>query len=219
MVLIITCLVAYDMLSSEQNTNADSAPAHSLAASPSKSNDKPPKPAEPAVAASSGRLQWSTKALQTRRARWKKKQQRVKSEQKTASQKSQERDRVKQPRSSSENDEFRKEIRTAFAEVIPLLRECYEHALSDAPEIAGKLTVRYTLDGHPSVGGVVTEAIIDVSASDDIANEGAMVECVTQTTYTLELPSPPNGPMTVSYPLVFNAGETPDKASPPEKTP
>lgn len=97
-------------------------------------------------------------------------------------------------------------IRSAVQELKPLIRECYELALDQQPDLEGRLVVDFEIVGEPDVGGVVETSEID-EASD--LRHPALDECIRETMYTAELPAPEGGGrVTVRYPFNFsNAAE------------
>jgi len=100
----------------------------------------------------------------------------------------------------------REYIQGAIREIRPLLAECYELALSESPDLAGRLVVSFGIDGEPEVGGVVENS--RVSDESEIRHS-VLDECITETLYTLRLPAPEGGGhVEVTYPFVFsNSGE------------
>jgi RNA polymerase sigma factor (sigma-70 family) len=93
-------------------------------------------------------------------------------------------------------------IHDAIRDLTPVLRECYEHALENNPTLAGNLTVAFTIEGEPGVGGVVADSSI-VDAESDIS-DASMRECVAQTTYALEIDPPAGGgTIGVQYTMQF----------------
>ncbi|HNN94882.1 MAG TPA: sigma-70 family RNA polymerase sigma factor [Pseudomonadota bacterium] len=93
-------------------------------------------------------------------------------------------------------------IREQMTALLPLVKECYENALVDRPQLAGKLTVRFTIVGEPAVGGLVSESSIDTAAST-IFDEG-LRECIQETMYAARFPAPKEGgEVHVTYPFVL----------------
>ena len=72
-----------------------------------------------------------------------------------------------------------------------LLGECYDLARADAPGLAGKVALLYTISGEPDLGGLVSEIRFD-EAGTTIAHEG-MRECMRESLHALELEPPPAG--------------------------
>lgn len=93
-------------------------------------------------------------------------------------------------------------IRTATRELIPLLVECYDEALARDDKLAGTITVAFTIEGEPGVGGVIGQSQIDADASD--LADPAMRECIQETMYAIEIAPPPDGEtVQVRYPFKF----------------
>lgn len=91
-------------------------------------------------------------------------------------------------------------------DIFPLLRECYEEALSRRPKLGGKLILTFTIAGDPSVGGIVEEA--DFAEESSIQDE-EMRTCVRESLMTLTFEKPPEGGgyVTVRYPIEFSADD------------
>lgn len=93
-------------------------------------------------------------------------------------------------------------IRSQMQALLPLLKECYENALHDQPELVGKLVVSFTIVAEPDIGGLVTDSAIDAAAST--ITDAPMRECVRETLYGAQFPAPRNGgEVHVTYPFVF----------------
>ncbi len=83
-----------------------------------------------------------------------------------------------------------------------MVKECYERALRTQPALAGKLVVRYSIVGDPSVGGLVGESNIvgDKSTITDLD----LRECVQESMYAARFPPPTSGgEVQVEYPFTF----------------
>ncbi len=125
---------------------------------------------------------------------------------------------AEQPPSPKYMKYTRENIRAAMRELFPLLKECYENALLDAgTALEGKLVMRYTIAGEPSVGGIIEEAYIDEERSDKLQNNPSLAQCLTETIYTMEFEAPPEGgKVTVAYPIRFSRGDDDVDGAPPE---
>jgi RNA polymerase sigma factor (sigma-70 family) len=112
-------------------------------------------------------------------------------------------------------------IRTAMQDIIPLVEECYVNALVTDPALAGRVTVEFTIEGEPEVGGLVGSSEVvdsDIDAPD-------MLECMRETMYALELEPPAEGTVVkVRYPFELSnvprehsekSGEPAGKTAPP----
>ncbi len=82
-------------------------------------------------------------------------------------------------------------------------RLCYEAALRSKPRLAGKVVVRFGIDG---TGAVTTVA----DAGSDVGDP-AMITCVTRSFSNLSFPAPEGGTVTVVYPIHFEPGDPPKK--------
>lgn len=95
-------------------------------------------------------------------------------------------------------------IREQMMALVPLVRECYENALREQPQLAGTLVVSFTIVAEPEIGGLVTDSRIDSAAST--IHDAAMRECVQETMYGAQFPAPRNGgELQVSYPFDFKS--------------
>lgn len=105
-------------------------------------------------------------------------------------------------------------IRTQLREqMMPLMKECYEDALTRTPALAGKLAVSFTVVGAAAVGGVIEETTLDPTST---IRDPDLEECVRESFYTLQLPAPSgNGQMKVTFPLTFAAEAPTDAGTPP----
>lgn len=93
-------------------------------------------------------------------------------------------------------------IREQMVALLPLVKECYENALSDRPQLAGKLTVRFTIVAEPDVGGLVSDSTIDSTAST--IDDAGLRECVQETMYGARFPAPRDGgELRVTYPFIL----------------
>jgi RNA polymerase sigma factor (sigma-70 family) len=96
-------------------------------------------------------------------------------------------------------------IRERIAELVPLLKECYQNARRVRPDLGGKLVVNFTIVGEPGIGGLVSESSVDAEKST-ISDPG-MRECVQETLYAAQFrPPAAGGEVQVTYPFVFLSG-------------
>ena len=103
----------------------------------------------------------------------------------------------------ADDDPDRAYIRAAVQELLPMITECYTHALDRDPKAAGDLVVNFTIEGEPGVGGVVGDSAIDPEQST--LADPDMRECVQETMYGLEIDPPRNGTVHVTYPFHFSS--------------
>ncbi len=91
-------------------------------------------------------------------------------------------------------------------DLLPIAKECYESALEDQPKLGGTLTMKFSIVGDPSVGGVVDEA--DVDPASEVTHPD-LLECMRESMLSLSFPPPEGGgKVDVTYPFVF-ASEAP----------
>jgi hypothetical protein len=82
-------------------------------------------------------------------------------------------------------------IRSTLTEqLLPVMTECYESALADEPELAGKIVAEFTIVGAQDVGGVVEEAAIKAESTLD--NEFVR-ECMRESLLAVTFEPPPDG--------------------------
>jgi hypothetical protein len=77
-------------------------------------------------------------------------------------------------------------------------RMCYENGLRANPNLTGRVTARFVIGSSGSVSAVQ-------NGGSDLPDSG-VVSCVVQAFYGLSFPSPENGIVTVSYPILFSPG-------------
>lgn len=100
----------------------------------------------------------------------------------------------------------REYIRAQIATLLPMIKECYENALSGKPKFDGTMRVDFTITAAPGIGGLVTASTIDAAAST--ITDAAMKECVQETMYAAQFPAPDDGgELRVSYPFEFKASD------------
>ena len=90
-------------------------------------------------------------------------------------------------------------IQGAVNEVVPGIARCYEDALNELPDLAGKLVVAFEVEDVEGLGKV-TEAWIE----DDQLRDGPISDCVEDAMAALQFDPPAGGgKMRTTYPLVF----------------
>jgi hypothetical protein len=97
----------------------------------------------------------------------------------------------------------REYIRSAISEqLLPVAVECYESALADDPELAGKLVAEFTIVGAEEVGGIVEEATIN--AGESTLDNEFVRECLRESLMAVTFEPPPDGgQVQVTYPFEF----------------
>ncbi len=78
------------------------------------------------------------------------------------------------------------------------LRFCYEAGLAKNPNLEGRVAVRFVIDRAGSVS-------LASDAGSDLP-DAAVVSCVVRVVSGLTFPEPPDGIVTVTYPVVFSPG-------------
>jgi hypothetical protein len=77
-------------------------------------------------------------------------------------------------------------------------RSCYESGLRKNPNLTGRITTRFVIDRNGAVS-------LARNGGSDLPDSG-VVACVVAAFYGLSFPSPENGVVSVSYPIVFSVG-------------
>jgi hypothetical protein len=89
-------------------------------------------------------------------------------------------------------------------DLIPLAKECYDMALDDDEELAGRLVFQFRIVGEPELGGIVEDA--QPTPDSDITHPD-MVECMREAMMSMSFDPPENGgAVEVTYPFEFLPG-------------
>lgn len=88
-------------------------------------------------------------------------------------------------------------IRAVVERNIRGVKACYEKALTQQPDLQGKVVVKFTIGPE----GKITEFSIEESTMGNKEVEG----CILSRLRRWEFPKPDQGPVTVSYPFIFTA--------------
>jgi hypothetical protein len=75
-------------------------------------------------------------------------------------------------------------------------RFCYQNGLRADPGLQGRVTVKFVIDRHGSVG-------VASDGGSDIPDQ-TVRQCVVQSFMSLSFPEPDSGTVTVIYPIVFS---------------
>jgi hypothetical protein len=75
-------------------------------------------------------------------------------------------------------------------------RFCYQNGLRGDPSLQGRVTVKFVIDRHGSVG-------LAADGGSDIPDQNVR-QCVVQSFMSLSFPEPDSGTVTVVYPIVFS---------------
>jgi hypothetical protein len=93
-------------------------------------------------------------------------------------------------------------IQGRIRDLLPLLKECYDLALREQPDLAGRLVLHFDIVADPALGGVVEST--EIERVDGGANHAALEECVRATVETQTFaPVGKGGRVSVTYPFVF----------------
>lgn len=82
---------------------------------------------------------------------------------------------------------------------ITAVQACYERELKKNPDLAGKVTVQFTIGPV----GRVTDAVVKANTT----KSDAVGTCITQRIASWKFPKPEGGEVTVAYPFVFTASK------------
>jgi hypothetical protein len=107
-------------------------------------------------------------------------------------------------------------LRKPIRKIRPLLKECYQHALEQNPELAGVVKTQFTIITDEEYGGLIeTSQVLDEGPIG--ANE-SLSECLQETLYALKFDPPDGGGrIRVTYPLVFATSTSLPSEVPKEK--
>ncbi|MDP1921690.1 MAG: sigma-70 family RNA polymerase sigma factor [Myxococcales bacterium] len=94
-------------------------------------------------------------------------------------------------------------IRAAVKSAIPDVKDCYESWLAMNPALGGRLIVKLTIDTDDGVEGRVTRLSLADGGMGNVAFEG----CALSSFSDLRFEPPLDGPMNVTYPLVFSSAD------------
>lgn len=120
------------------------------------------------------------------------------------------------PRAPGEPGSLDKDyVRQQVREVIPLVQECYVSALEKAPQLRGRIVLRFTISGEPELGGLVESA--EVQEAGEGLKDPALQECMRESMYALRFKAPQGGgQVVVSYPFLLSPDGPPDGGAAPD---
>jgi len=99
------------------------------------------------------------------------------------------------------------EIRASVREVMPLVQECYVHALELDPALRGRLEARLVVDSEPDVGMIVTVADTIDAMEGTGAASSEFRDCFAATLESVAFPPlPEGGQLEITYPFEFAPG-------------
>jgi len=84
----------------------------------------------------------------------------------------------------------REYVRNQTMELVPLIRECYQFALEDVPDVDGRIDIEVSLIGDPELGGLIENSKV---VGGDFSEDSDFAECLRETMYALDLPAPEDG--------------------------
>jgi hypothetical protein len=93
-------------------------------------------------------------------------------------------------------------IKGAIAEALPRIRRCYEQALAVDPQMAGTITVAFTIgttDTAAGLGQVMSAGIADASIE-----QTTMDTCLLDAMESLQFDPPADGDIEIAYPFTFS---------------
>jgi RNA polymerase sigma-70 factor (ECF subfamily) len=79
----------------------------------------------------------------------------------------------------------------ALSTINHMLGQCYDLGLAEDANLAGTVTIRFTLVGEPGVGGLLERA--EIVDAETTITQRTIRDCFTQQLYALELDPPPDG--------------------------
>lgn len=99
-------------------------------------------------------------------------------------------------------------IREQVKEILPLIQECYVNALEKAPDLQGRIILKFTISGEPDIGGLVESA--EVGEVSPGLNNPSLQECMRESMYALRFRPPQGGgAVSVTYPFVLSTDGDP----------
>jgi len=72
-----------------------------------------------------------------------------------------------------------------------MLGQCYDLGLAEDANLAGFVTIRFTLVGEPNVGGLLER--VEIVDAETTITQQTIRDCFTQQLHALELDPPPDG--------------------------
>jgi hypothetical protein len=95
----------------------------------------------------------------------------------------------------------REEIRLVVRAKLPQVRACFDAALVHAPDIGGRVLLRFTIgpDGRAA----------SITVDEDELGDASVVDCLRGELASWQFPRPRDGvPITVAYPFVFSSADS-----------
>lgn len=106
----------------------------------------------------------------------------------------------------------REVVRRVVRRHVVQVRGCYDAQLGHAPDLAGRVTVRWVIgvDGAVSDAALESSTLASAIADDGGASALAVGTCIVETVGTWSFPAPEGAPVHVSYPFVLESGPATD---------
>jgi hypothetical protein len=101
------------------------------------------------------------------------------------------------------------DVTTVIRGLLPQIKDCYEKALVDHPDLSGRTLVKFKVRGRDGKG-VVDEGEIDPDEKDTL-DSPATEQCILEVIAKAEFPVSGDGVATVSYPFVLKAAPADDE--------
>jgi hypothetical protein len=111
--------------------------------------------------------------------------------------------RVRRPQDypRGRSGDVREYLQDQIREVLPLLENCRQIATQETPGLKGELRVKFTVEGAPEVGGLITESEIP---DGGLSTNARLSECVRESVYAIQLEPPGEGmKIVVTHPFTF----------------
>jgi hypothetical protein len=110
-----------------------------------------------------------------------------------------------EPASQAETDGgpplTREEIRLVVRAKLPQVRACFDAGLMAAPDIGGRVVLRFTIGPDGRAGSITVD--------EDELDEAVVTDCLRAQLSSWQFPRPRDGvPITVAYPFVFSSADS-----------
>ncbi len=92
-------------------------------------------------------------------------------------------------------------LRGAVAEVLPDLRDCYQVALEEIPDLAGRVELSFSIEEVDGVGQVTSVDV--VHDAPDALQDAPLEACLLDHFAALTFDAPDGGTLSVNYPILF----------------
>ena len=93
-------------------------------------------------------------------------------------------------------------IDDGIRDFMPDIRQCYQEALKEVPDLEGRIMVKFTIKGQDEVGRVIKVSIKDADFDD-----APLEDCIMDVVESIDFDPPQGGGIViVSYPFLFEPG-------------